>query len=56
MIGKDVLILVLVEDGLGEHHKLHIVSISVHVLILVVVEDGLGVHDEPDLKNGGLMS
>ena len=39
---NNVLILVLVEDGLGEESLLHI-NKQVHVLILVLVEDGLGV-------------
>ena len=37
-----VLILVLVEDGLGEEVKVRNL-VSVEVLILVLVEDGLGV-------------
>ena len=37
-----VLILVLVEDGLGDG-TIHIKATSIDVLILVLVEDGLGV-------------
>ena len=37
---KDVLILILVEDGLREYHK-HQDGTQKYVLILVVVEDGL---------------
>ena len=39
---KNVLILVLVEDGLGEQILKSINSPSFAVLILVLVEDGLG--------------
>ena len=41
-----VLILVLVEDGLGELSFKHILNYSRQVLILVVVEDGLGGHEQ----------
>ena len=37
-----VLILVLVEDGLGEVEVKDVRSVNVRVLILVLVEDGLG--------------
>ena len=38
-----VLILVLVEDGLGEGRRREYTSVCGPVLILVLVEDGLGV-------------
>ena len=38
-----VLILVLVEDGLGEGENIVQINLVVLVLILVLVEDGLGV-------------
>ena len=41
-MGELVLILVLVEDGLGAMSK-SILSEKIYVLILVLVEDGLGV-------------
>ena len=37
-----VLILVLVEDGLGDYLEWKIKQLKNHVLILVLVEDGLG--------------
>ena len=45
----EVLILVLVEDGLGVVREGNILSQS-KVLILVLVEDGLGVHKRAILK------
>ena len=40
--GRKVLILVLVEDGLGESSVMAILHGVLGVLILVLVEDGLG--------------
>ena len=41
--GSYVLILVLVEDGIGDHECCFVNQMLVWVLILVLVEDGIGV-------------
>ena len=46
---KKVLILVVVEDGLGELFGFSVSSKQYEVLILVVVEDGLGVNANVNL-------
>ena len=42
LLGLWVLILVLMEDGLGLFQRFHLLMKMIHVLILVLMEDGLG--------------
>ncbi len=44
---EEVLILVLLEDGIGEDHELRCMVV-ITVLILVLLEDGIG--DNKDIK------